>query len=34
MKGGDPTQARAQVSAWCIVLILLAVMIALPALSL
>ena len=31
MKGGDPTQARAQVSAWRIVLILLAVMIALPA---
>src|SRR6202021_1399123 len=31
MKGGDPTQVRAQVSAWRIVLILLAVMIALPA---
>ena len=31
MKGGDPTQAGAQVSAWRIVLILLAVMIALPA---
>ena len=31
MKGADPTQARAQVSAWRIVLILLAVMIALPA---
>jgi len=30
MKGGDPTQAGAQVSAWRIVLILLAVMIALP----